>query len=146
MALESRRFDKKYKFSNKNDMVSTWRNLKIFFSRPLFIIIFWPKILFFVAYSILTRGNQNWICHTLGVNRGHNIFELHWNLMRWKALKLRLELKAFASLKSTHDSLSDICNYVWVVQSKSKNFQCFIQNWAPLYEIRESKITMITLA
>ena len=119
------------------------KEFKNIFSRTLFIIIFWAKILFFVAYSILTRGNQNWICHTLGVNRGHNIFELHWNLMRWKALKLRLELKAFASLKSTHDSLSDIC-YVWVVQSGGKIFHCFIQNRAPFYEIKESKIILIS--
>ena len=52
--IEKRSFDQKYKFSNKNDMVCAWRNFKIIFSRPLFIIIFRPKILFFVTYSILT--------------------------------------------------------------------------------------------
>ena len=36
-------------------MVFTWRNFKNIFSRPLFTIIFRPKILlFFVTYSILT--------------------------------------------------------------------------------------------
>ena len=35
-------------------MACAWRNFKIIFSRPLFIIIFRPKILFFVTYSILT--------------------------------------------------------------------------------------------
>ena len=53
--IEKRNFDQKYKFSNKNDMVFTWRNFKNIFSRPLFTIIFRPKILlFFVTYSILT--------------------------------------------------------------------------------------------
>ena len=31
-------FDQKYKFSNKNNMVSAWRNFKNIFPRPLFII------------------------------------------------------------------------------------------------------------
>ena len=35
-------------------MACAWRNFKIFFSRPLFIIIFWTKILFSGPYSILT--------------------------------------------------------------------------------------------
>ena len=35
-------------------MACAWRNFKIISSRPLFIIIFRPKILFFVTYSILT--------------------------------------------------------------------------------------------
>ena len=39
-------------------MVSAWRNFKIFFSRPLFIIIFRPKMLFFVKYSILTGDTK----------------------------------------------------------------------------------------
>ena len=33
----------------------TWRNFKIIFSRPLFTIIFKPKILILDTYSILTR-------------------------------------------------------------------------------------------
>ena len=47
-------FDQKYKLSNKNDMVCAWRNFKYTFPRPLFTIIFRPKILFFITYSILT--------------------------------------------------------------------------------------------
>ena len=43
------------KFSNKNDMVSAWRNFKNIFSRPLFTIIFRPEMLKFHPYSILTR-------------------------------------------------------------------------------------------
>ena len=35
------------KFSNKNDMVSAWRNFKNIFPRPLFIIIFRPEMLKF---------------------------------------------------------------------------------------------------
>ena len=35
-------------------MACAWRNFKIILSRPLFIIIFRPKILFFITYSILT--------------------------------------------------------------------------------------------
>ena len=35
-------------------MACAWRNFKIIFSRPLLIIIFRPKILVFVTYSILT--------------------------------------------------------------------------------------------
>ena len=50
--IEKRWFEQKYKFSSKNDMVCTWRNFKNIFSRPLFTIIFRPKLLFFVTYSI----------------------------------------------------------------------------------------------
>ena len=39
-------------------MISAWRNFKIIFSRPLFIIIFRPKISFFVTYSILTGDTR----------------------------------------------------------------------------------------
>ena len=42
------------KFSNKNDMVSAWRNFKYIFSRPLFTIIFRPELLKLHPYSILT--------------------------------------------------------------------------------------------
>ena len=52
--IERRNFDQKYKFSNKNDMVSAWRNFKNIFSRPLFTIIFRPEMLKFHPYSILT--------------------------------------------------------------------------------------------
>ena len=52
--IEKRSFDQKYKFSNKNDMVSAWRNFKNIFSRPLFTIIFRPEMLKFHPYSILT--------------------------------------------------------------------------------------------
>ena len=47
-------FDQKYKFSNKNNMVSAWRNFKNIFSRPLFTIIFRPEMLKLHPYSILT--------------------------------------------------------------------------------------------
>ena len=55
--IERRIFGQKYKFSNKNDMVSTWRNFKNIFSRPLFTIIFSfrPEMLKFHPYSILTK-------------------------------------------------------------------------------------------
>ena len=52
--IEKRSFDQKYKFSNKNDMVCAWSNFKNIFPTLLFTIIFKPKILFFVTYSILT--------------------------------------------------------------------------------------------
>ena len=42
-----------YKFGNKNDMVIAWRNFKNIFSRPLFTIIFRPKIVFLETDSIL---------------------------------------------------------------------------------------------
>ena len=62
-------FDQKYKFSNKNNVVSTWRNFKNIFPRPLFIIIFRPEMLKFHPYSILTGDTraQSWICHILCV-------------------------------------------------------------------------------
>ena len=44
-----------YKFGNKNDMVSTWKNFENIFSRTLFTIIFRPEMLKFHHYSILTR-------------------------------------------------------------------------------------------
>ena len=46
------------KFSNKNDMVSAWRNFKNIFPRPLFIIIFRPEMLKFHPYSILTGDTR----------------------------------------------------------------------------------------
>ena len=51
-------FDKKYKFSNKNDMESAWRNFKNIFPRTLFIIIFKPEMLKFHPYSILTGDTR----------------------------------------------------------------------------------------
>merc|ERR1739846_184714 len=51
-------FDQKYKFSNKNNMVSAWRNFKNIFPRPLFIIIFRPEMLKFHPYSILTTDTR----------------------------------------------------------------------------------------
>ena len=47
-------FDQNYKFSNKNNMMSAWRNFENIFARPLFIIIFRPEMLKFHPYSILT--------------------------------------------------------------------------------------------
>ena len=35
-------------------MVDAWRNFKNIFSRPLFTNIFWPKMLKFQPYAILT--------------------------------------------------------------------------------------------
>ena len=52
--IERRSFDQKYKFSNKNDRVSAWRNFKNTLSRPLFTIIFRPEMLKFHTYSIMT--------------------------------------------------------------------------------------------
>ena len=49
-------FDQKYKFSNKNNMVSAWRNFKNIFPRPLFIIIFRPEMLEFHLYSAVDKG------------------------------------------------------------------------------------------
>ena len=51
-------FDQKYKFSNKNNMVSAWRNFKNIFPRPLFIIIFRPEMLKFHQCSILTGDTR----------------------------------------------------------------------------------------
>ena len=51
-------FDQKYKFSNKNNMVSAWSNFKNIFPRPLFIIIFRPEMLKFHSYSILTGDTR----------------------------------------------------------------------------------------
>ena len=46
------------KFSNKNDMVSAWRNFKNIFPRPLFIIIFRPEILNLDPCSTLTGDTR----------------------------------------------------------------------------------------
>ena len=51
-------FDQKYKFSNKNNMVSAWRNFKNIFPRSLFIIIFRPEMLKLHPYSILTGDTR----------------------------------------------------------------------------------------
>ena len=48
-----------HKFSNKNEHLPAWRDLKINFSRPLFTIIFRPKIIILVTYSILRV--KNWL-------------------------------------------------------------------------------------
>jgi hypothetical protein len=42
-----------HKFSNKNNYLPAWRDFKIFFSRPLFTIIFRPKMVFLDTGSIL---------------------------------------------------------------------------------------------
>ena len=41
------------KFSNKNNYLPAWRDFKITFSRPLFTIIFRPKIVFLNTDYIL---------------------------------------------------------------------------------------------
>ena len=51
-------FDRKYKFSNKNNTVSAWVNFKNIFPRPLFIIIFRPEMLKFHSYCILTGDTR----------------------------------------------------------------------------------------
>ena len=52
--IERRSFGQKYKFGNKNDMVSAWSNFKDIFYSPLFTIIFRPEMLKFHPYFILT--------------------------------------------------------------------------------------------
>ena len=42
-----------HKFSNENNYLPAWRDFKINFSRPLFTIIFRPKIVFLDTDSIL---------------------------------------------------------------------------------------------
>ena len=42
-----------HKFSNKNNYLPAWRDFKVNFSRPLFTIIFWPKMVFLDTDSIL---------------------------------------------------------------------------------------------
>ena len=42
-----------HKFSNKNNYLPAWRDFKINFSRPLFTIIFRPKIVLLDTDSIL---------------------------------------------------------------------------------------------
>ena len=42
-----------HKFSNKNNYLPAWRDFKINFSRPLFTIIFRPKMVFLNTDSIL---------------------------------------------------------------------------------------------
>ena len=49
--IKRRSFSQKYKFSDKNGMVSAWRNFKNIFSGPLFTIIFRPERLKFHPYS-----------------------------------------------------------------------------------------------
>ena len=56
--IERRSFGQNYKFCNKNDMVSAWRNFRNIFPRPLFIIIFSPEMLKFHPYSILTGDTR----------------------------------------------------------------------------------------
>ena len=68
------KFDQKYKFSNKSNMVSAWRNFKKYFPRPLFIIIFRPEMLKFHPYSILTgdTGVEFVIYYVLSTIIWHN--------------------------------------------------------------------------
>ena len=58
MSFLSSNFDEKYKFSNKDNMVSAWRNFRYIFSKSLFIIIFRPEMLKFHPYSILTGDTR----------------------------------------------------------------------------------------
>ena len=68
--IERRNFDQKYKFSNKNDMVSAWRNFKNIFSRPLFTIIFRPQMIKFHPYSNLTgEGKVDFLIYCMLIKR-----------------------------------------------------------------------------
>ena len=65
--IERRSLGQKHKFSNKNDMVSAWRNFKTIFPRPLFIIIFRPYSILtgdtrveFVIYCVLSRKKNDY--------------------------------------------------------------------------------------
>ena len=88
--IEWRSFGQKYKFRNKNNMVSAWRNFKNIFSRPLFTIIKRLEMLKFHPYSIFTGDSVvgfvifwvlikllstnmyfNWLCITLLNKWGH---------------------------------------------------------------------------
>ena len=61
------------KLSNKNDMVSAWRNFKNIFPRPLFIIIFRPEILKFHPYSILTGDTRvEFVIYCVLIKSDHN--------------------------------------------------------------------------
>ena len=74
------------KFSNKNDMVSAWRNFKNIFPRPLFIIIFRPEMLKFHPYSILTRDTRvEFVIHILCVKVKPLFFEKgpNWKKKLW---------------------------------------------------------------
>ena len=47
-----------HKFSNINNYLPAWRDFKNIFSRPLFTIIFRPKILILDTYSILSTKTK----------------------------------------------------------------------------------------
>ena len=50
-----------HKFSYKNNYLSAWKNFKTIFTRPLFTIIFRPKIVFLDTDSILRVKTMVWI-------------------------------------------------------------------------------------
>ena len=101
--IEWKSFGQKYKFSNKNDMVSAWRNFKNIFPRPLFIIIFRPEMLKFHPYSILTgdtrvefviycvlkQGRDEWSSGAASYLRHYNKKKCRW---KWKTQHLPLYL------------------------------------------------------
>jgi hypothetical protein len=106
-----RRFDQKYKFSNKNDMVCAWRNFKNIFSRPLFTIIFRPKILFFITYSILIGQTKvefviYWVLNSFRILVG-KVFK--FLLHRGKLLRQLFEILYIAKIEKRIVSAECIC-------------------------------------
>ena len=79
--------------------MSAWRNFKIIFSRPLFIIIFRPKILFFVTYSILTGDTR---VEFVNLTLLRTIYRIHKNRYLYKIMSKWLVLKKW--LLSLHSS------------------------------------------
>ena len=57
-------------------MACAWRNFIMIFSRPLFVIIFRPKILFFCHIFNFDPADQSWVCHILGVKVMPNFWQL----------------------------------------------------------------------
>ena len=51
--IKAKIFFQNHKFSNKNNYLPAWRDFKVNFSRPLFTIIFRPKMVFLDTDSIL---------------------------------------------------------------------------------------------
>ena len=120
--IERRSFGQKYKFSNKNDMVSTWRNFKNIFSRPLFTITFRPEMLKFHPYSILTGDSMV----------GFVIFCVLRNIHCW-LMTSQFQFKT-TTLKTKLGVLGGIINFVKVGEKKLQFYAIFF------FEFEESTI------
>ena len=73
-------------------MACAWRNFKNILSRPLFTVIFRPKILIISPIFHTDRVNNGRICHILCVN-DNCLSTSNLSRLKYKAIRISLRLE-----------------------------------------------------